>query len=108
MRYLHSTKDIYLQHTLRTEYTATICYYNGKEVLAPQLAIAEYYCAIAIQCIAYNISQSLPVVLYIFFCLPFNGIRLIFQTNMIPAEILVETALFQIELVNNQTARNSR
>lgn len=107
MRYLHSTKDIDLQHTLRTEYTATICYYNGKEILASQLAIVEYYCAIAIQRIAYSISQSLPVILDLFFCLPFNGIRLIFQTNVILAEILVEAALLQVELVNDQTAWNS-
>ena len=83
------------------DYAATICYYNGKEVLAFQLAVAEYYCAIAIQLIANSISHSFPMILDLFFCLPFNGIRLIFQTNVILAEILVEAALLQVELVND-------
>ena len=48
------------------------------------------------------------MILDLFFCLPFNGIRLIFQTNVILAEILVETALLQVELINDQTAWNSR
>lgn len=43
------------------KYAATICNYNGKKVLTSQLAVAEYYCAIAVQRIAYSISQNFPV-----------------------------------------------
>lgn len=90
------------------DYATTICYYNGKEFFASQIAVAEYYCAIAVQCIANGISQSRPVILDFFFSLFLYCVRLIFQTNIILAEILAEAAFLQVELVNNQAARNSR
>ena len=50
-----------------TKYAAEICYYNGKEVFATQLAVVEYHYVIFIQRIANSIAQSLSVVLdYLF------------------------------------------
>ena len=48
------------------------------------------------------------MVLYFLLCLFPNDIRLVLQAYMILAEILVETAFLQVELVNQQTARYGR
>ena len=83
-----------------TKYAAEICYYNGKEVFATQLAV--------IQRIANSIAQSLSVVLDYLFGLLLDCICLVFQTDMVLAEILVKATLLQVELFNKQTARNGR
>lgn len=91
-----------------TKYAAEICYYNGKEVFATQLAVVEYHYVIFIQRIANSIAQSLSVVLDYLFGLLLDCICLVFQTDMVLAEILVKATLLQVELFNKQTARNGR
>ena len=78
MRFLHSTKDKIYGIMSEVKNTSAICYNDGKEVLAFQLSVAEYYSAIAVQRIANSISQSLSVISDFFFRLLLYGIRLVF------------------------------
>lgn len=82
------------------EDTATVCDNKGKKILSSQFAVVECDISIGIYCVADGIPQSLTVILYLLFGLLLDGIRLIFQIDMVFAEILVKAALFQVELTD--------